>query len=166
MTQSAAINKSKRLIGIEIEIGNRMFLEDLPREFVVSAVKTASEFDGVLDLLKLWDNEEDKQERKEILADIQDMIDDCSQQQQQESTYIRFDDLAKIAQDITKFKDNLRMIVEKKGGIVTLARQTGIPQPSLSRFFSSASMPRKVTLLKISKALNLSAVDIASEWTR
>ncbi|MDD9950632.1 MAG: helix-turn-helix transcriptional regulator [Zetaproteobacteria bacterium] len=166
MTQDSTVNNLRESTGIEIEIGYKMICAGLPREFVTSAVKVAFEFEGVCDLLKLWDKEEDVEERKEILADIQDMVDDCASQKQEEATYIRFDDLAQIAQDVTKFKDNLRLIVEQKGGIGALAQKTGIPQPSLSRFFNSASMPRRVTLLKISKALGLTAVDIATEWAR
>jgi DNA-binding phage protein len=46
------------------------------------------------------------------------------------------------------------------GGITKLAERTGIPQPSLSRFFNSVSMPRKSTLLKIAEALNLTQLEI------
>jgi len=56
--------------------------------------------------------------------------------------------------------------VDKKGGIKKLSTLTGIPQPSLSRFFGSSSMPRRNTLFKIATALNLSGVQIATEWTR
>ena len=79
---------------------------------------------------------------------------------------MRFDDLEQIAKDIQFFKDNLRIIVEKNGGIKNLSKLTGIPQPSLSRFFNSNAMPRRVTLLKIARALNLSQVQIATEWIR
>ena len=61
---------------------------------------------------------------------------------------------------------NNRFIVDTKGGISKLSELTGIPQPSLSRFFYSASMPKRITLLKIAKALNLSQVEIATEWVR
>ncbi len=107
-----------------------------------------------------------KKERGEIVADIQDLIDDCTQKEKVEGVYVRFDDLDAIAKDIRAFKDNLRLIVDSKGGIGQLADLTGIPQPSLSRFFGSASMPRRATLLKIAKALKLSQVQIATEWSR
>ncbi|NJL26013.1 MAG: helix-turn-helix transcriptional regulator [Calothrix sp. SM1_5_4] len=58
------------------------------------------------------------------------------------------------------------MIVDKNGGIKKLAELTGIPQPSLSRFFGGATMPRRATLLKIARALNLSQIEIATEWSR
>ncbi|MGE0174188.1 MAG: hypothetical protein AB7T49_15430 [Oligoflexales bacterium] len=78
------------------------------------------------------------------------------------ATYIRFTDLNKVAVDVQKFKDALRLLVDQKGGLNELSKLTGIPQPSLSRFFGSPSMPRRVTLLKIGRALRLEGVDITS----
>lgn len=78
-----------------------------------------------------------------------------------EDVYVRFDDLDRIASDVRKFKDSLRALVEARGGIGKLAELTAIPQPSLSRFFNTAAMPRRTTLYKIARALNLSQVQIA-----
>jgi hypothetical protein len=50
----------------------------LPSSFVADAVETAFEFEGVYDLMKMWADEKDKKDQDEIIADIQDMIDDCS----------------------------------------------------------------------------------------
>ena len=149
-----------------IEIGHLMNQAGLSKEFVVLAVQTAFEFEGVYDLMKMWSEETDENERNEIVADIQDMIDECSQKEKVEGTYVRFDDLEQIAKHIRSFKDNLRFIVDKNGGIKNLAKLTGIPQSSLSRFFSSNIMPRRITLFKIARALNLSQVQIATEWVR
>jgi DNA-binding phage protein len=149
-----------------IEVGHMMNKAGLPHKFIAAAVETAFEFEGVYNLMKMWVEEADKKERDEIVADIQDLIDDCSQKEKVEGVYIRFDDLEAIAKDVHKFKDNLRMTVEKNGGIKKLAELTGIPQPSLSRFFGSATMPRRATLLKIARALNLSQIEIATEWSR
>jgi DNA-binding phage protein len=149
-----------------MEIGALMHKKGLPSSFVAAAVETAFEFEGVYDLMKMWAVEKDKKEQEEIVADIQDMIDDCSQKEKIEGTYIRFDDLEGIAKNIRTFKDNLRMEIDKQGGLNHLAQLTGIPQPSLSRLFSSPAMPRRNTLLKIAKALNLSQVQIATEWLK
>lgn len=149
-----------------IEIGHQMNQKALSEEFVAKAVQTAFEYEGVYDLMKMWEEETDEEERNEIVADIQDMIDECAQKEKIEGTYVRFDDLNQIAKHIRSFKDNLRIVVEKKGGIKALADLTGIPQPSLSRFFNSNAMPRRVTLLKIARALNLSQIQIATEWVQ
>lgn len=61
-----------------IDIGHEMKKAGLPNSFVVSAVKTAFEFEGVYDLLVLWSKETDAAERDAIVADIQEMIDECS----------------------------------------------------------------------------------------
>lgn len=68
----------------------------------------------------LWAEASDEEEKGEIIADIQEEID--------------------------QFEELPRKVVEKHGGINELSRLSGIPQPSLSRFFNSASMPRRTTL--------------------
>ncbi len=154
-------------VRVEImEIGHQMKKAGLSNPFVAAAVQTAFEFEGVYDLMKIWMEETDQEERDVTVADIQEMIDECSQKEQVEGVYIRFDDLDQIGKNIMNFKDSLRLIVDQNGGIGKLSDLTGIPQPSLSRLFGSASMPRRATLLKIARALNLSQVQIATEWSR
>lgn len=149
-----------------IEIGHKMNLEGLSKQFIASAVQTAFEFEGVYDLMKMWTEENDPVEKNEIVADIQELIDDCSQKEKVDGVYIRFDDLQGIAENIRVFKDSLRLKVDAVGGIGELAKKTGIPQPSLSRFFNSSAIPHRTTLLKIAKALSLSQVEIATEWMK
>jgi hypothetical protein len=48
---------------------------------------------------------------------------------------VRLNDLETIAKDIRSFKDNLLDIVIQKGSVSHLSKLSGIPQPSLSRFF-------------------------------
>lgn len=148
------------------EIGTAMKKEGLASSFIVSAVLTALEFEGVYDLMKLWSEEGNKNEKNEILADIQEMIDECTQKEKKDRAYIRFDDLDQIALNIRRFKDKLREVVDAQGGVQKLAEQTGIPQPSLSRFFNSNTMPRRTTLYKIATAMGISEVEIATEWSR
>jgi DNA-binding phage protein len=148
------------------EVGTEMRQCGLPDTFVADAIRTAMEFDGVRELVMTWHDEAEAAERAEVIADIQDMIDDCRQSSSDEAVYIRFDDLEAIANDIRSFKNELLQIVNQHGGITKLAALTDIPQPSLSRFFNTDSMPRRGTLLKIAKALDLDAIKIATEWTR
>jgi DNA-binding phage protein len=138
----------------------------LSKNFVAAAFHTALEFEGVYDLMKMWSEEEDSSEQGEIIADIQELIEDCSQKEKIERAYIKFDDLESIAKNIRAYKDKLREKVDSSGGVQKLSELTGIPQPSLSRFFNSNAMPRRTTLYKIAKALNLSEVDISTEWSR
>jgi len=142
------------------EIATEMKKKRLHADFIAAAVETATEFEGVYDLMKLWINEKDARERNEIVADIQDMIQDCEQQDRNEAPSIRFNDLEAVGKNIRAFKDSLLHAVTEKGGIKRLSELTHIPQPSLSRFFNSASMPHRSTLLKIAKALKLDAVKI------
>ena len=148
------------------EIATQMKTAKLTSNFVSQAVQTAIEFEGVYDLMKIWAAETDPKEKNETIADIQDMIDDCAQTERVDAPYVKFNDLDAIAKDIRKFKDSLLVEVNNKGGLTKLAELTEIPQPSLSRFFNSGSMPRRLTLLKIAKALKLDAVKMATEWSR
>ena len=147
-------------------ISHKMKMADLPSEFISSAIRTALRYEGVADLIFLWDREKDVRERNEIIADIQELIDDCSQLSKEEYRYIKLNDLDQVRNHIREFKDELLKVVNKAGGISELSRITHIPQPSLSRFFNSNAMPRRRTLLKIAEALNLDAVRINMHWAR
>lgn len=50
----------------------------LTDEFVAEAIKTALHYEGVAELVELWDKETDASERSEIIADLQEMIEACS----------------------------------------------------------------------------------------
>lgn len=140
-----------------IEIGYHMKQVGLPKEFIASAIHTAFDVSAVFELVRQWFKEADQKVRESIMERIQSFL-----RQNGPEAKIRFDDLDKIAQNIRLFKDNLRLVVDENGGIKRLAELTGIPQPSLSRFFSTTTMPRRATLLKISRALNMSHVDIVT----
>lgn len=133
--------------------------------FIVNAVKTALEFEGVADLMELWMEEDDEKLRDEIVADIQEMIEDCAPKEKTEEIYIKFNDLDAIAKNIRAFKDSLYQLVIDRGGISRLSELTGIPQPSLSRFFNSNAMPRRSTVLKIAKVLDLDKLKIDILWS-
>jgi len=102
----------------------------------------------------MWNDEPQQSERDEIIADIQELVEDYNQKELVEdynqkewveAVYVRFDDLETIGKDIRAFKDNLRALVDKHGGLTQLAQKIEVPQPSLSRFFNSGSMPRRNT---------------------
>ncbi|MGB0678930.1 MAG: helix-turn-helix domain-containing protein [Polyangiales bacterium] len=162
---SAVAKKGGHLQEI-LSIATAMSQAGLPERFVADAVKTAIDFEGVYDLMCMWQAEEEAKERDAIVADLQDLIDDCRGTRQGKATTIRFDDLEAIARDVRTFKTALLTIVNQRGGVTAVARQIGMPQPSLSRFFNTDSIPRRSTLLRIAEALDLSAVHVASKWMR
>jgi DNA-binding phage protein len=145
------------------EIALRMKKSDLSDEFVTAAIKTALHYEGIAELVELWDQETDASEQNEIIADIQEMIEACSCSEITEYSCIKFNDLEMIAKHIRQFKDSLLALVSEAGGLKMLSEKTKIPQPSLSRFFNSNAMPQRVTLLKIAKALHLTEVKIDAE---
>lgn len=140
---------------------------ELERSFIVAAFDLARVDQGVFDLMKLW-FDASSEARDDIIADIQDSIDDYADAPPApvQKPYIPFDQLDGIARDVTSFKARLRRIVEQHGGVSAVARKAGIPQPSLSRMLNSASMPRRATLYKIANALKLPETEIATEWFR
>jgi DNA-binding phage protein len=147
-------------------IGAQMSDAGLPPEFVRDAVRTATEYKGVYHMMVYWRDAAEAEERKQTIADIKDMIDDCRQRSRKGEAYVKHKHLGDIAANIMRFKDGLRQKVDGQGGVVELAKRTGIPQPSLSRFFNSASRPRRTTLVKIAKALGLDESQIVTEWSK
>jgi hypothetical protein len=73
-------------------IGAEMKKVGFPDNFIVAAVTTANDFEGVFNLLRMWANASDPAERDAIVSDIQELIDDCAQPEKVEGVYVRFDD--------------------------------------------------------------------------
>lgn len=166
---SIVLKKSSSAASLQMElfsIAFKMKESGLADLFIVNAVRTALNLDGAADLMRLWVKENDNAERDEIIADLQDLIDASNQFGKSEEMYIKFNDLEAIAKDIRGFKDSLYQEVIKRGGVSKLSELTGIPQPSLSRFFNSNSMPRRATVLAIAKALDLGGVVLDVKWSK
>ena len=141
----------------------------LGSNFIVAASELARTDQGVFDLMALWlDTAGNAAERGEIVADIQESIDDYQDAPSAplRKPYINFDKLDDVAQQVMAKKAKLREIIDRNGGVSAVAQKTGIPQPSLSRMLSSPSIPRRSTLYRIANALNLPETDIVTEWSR
>jgi transcriptional regulator with XRE-family HTH domain len=159
-------NGEKRRVD-SFEVAAAMREAGLPDAFIVDAIAAARESGGVRGLLGMWlETNETDSERNEIEADIQDLIDDLTQPVgPREEVYVRFDDLEWIAKHIMEFKNSLlAKLGDEDVSLTELSNRTGMPVSSLSRFFNSASMPRRGTLLKIAKAVGFSGVEIATDW--
>lgn len=152
------------LASIMVEMKNA----GVDHELIVSASELARVDQGVYDLMALWmDASSDPSERDEIIADLQDSLDDYADAPQEpvHKPYIKYDRLEDVGQRILAEKSKLRDIIDRHGGVSAVAQKSGIPQPSLSRMLSSASIPRRSTLYKIANALGLSEEDIVMEWS-
>lgn len=137
------------------EIVTLMSKSGLPVEFIDKAALLANVYEGAYDLMKLWANETEQDEKDQIIADLQEEIDSKEEAHNRvfKSAKINFDELDKNIKDVLAFKKGLRVLVDNWGGVSKLAQVTGIPQPSLSRFFNSGSLPRNTTIYKIMEAL-------------
>ena len=143
----------------------KMEEEGLSQDFVLKLFYLAPKYEGFRDLLNLWLQESDQKEKDEIIADLQDEIEEFQNAEIVKSQhYIHFDNLELIAQDVLEFKKYLRIEIDRWGGISKLSAATGIPIPSLSRFLNTPSLPRRITLEKIAKALKLKESDLLSKW--
>lgn len=154
-----------KLASIMVEM-NRVGLDS---NFIVAASELARTDQGAFDLMAMWlDTAGDAAERSEIVADIQESIDDYQDAPSAplKKPYINFDKLDDVAQQVMAKKAKLREIIDRNGGVSAVAQKTGIPQPSLSRMLSSPSIPRRSTLYRIANALNLPETDIVTEWSR
>jgi DNA-binding phage protein len=149
-----------------LDILNEMRHQGLESAFIYSLMENCQCFVGLTGLMELWFEETDSKERNEIIADLQEALDDIQSapQKPENRPYLRFDDLEEIKSDVIGFKQRLRVEVDRQGGISNLSRKTGIPQASLSRLFASASMPRRTTLFKIARALELPETAIGFKW--
>lgn len=137
--------------------------------FIVAASELARTDQGVYDLMALWlDAKGDDAERDEIIADLQDSIDDYQDAPSSplKKPYIRYEQLDDVGDRIREEKARLRELIDQHGGVTAVAKKAGIPQPSLSRMLNSASIPRRTTLYKIANALDLPETEIVMEWTR
>ncbi len=148
------------------EIATLMKQSGLEDKFIANAVEIGIYYEGVFDLFDLWADEEDQGDRDQIVSDIQDEIAEYKEQPRApiKKPYIEYNHLDMIAKDVAGFKAHLKTVVDRWGGVTKLAKETRIPQPSISRFFSSSSMPRRTTLYKIAEALNLSEKEIITDW--
>jgi transcriptional regulator with XRE-family HTH domain len=148
------------------EIAAEMKKCGLSAHFIASAVEFAKIYEGGFDLFELWSSEESTDERDLIIADLQHEVEEWEDQVQSvvKKPYVSFDHLDFIGKDVRGFKDRLKSSIDKWGGVSKLAKETGIPQPSLSRMLGSNSMPRRTTIYKIANALGLSEKEIITEW--
>jgi DNA-binding phage protein len=140
----------------------------LPTQFIFDAQKVAQLDQGVFDLMEMWLAAKKQDDRDEVVADIQEVVEDYVEAPPQplEKPRISFDELDKVASQVMDFKKKLRDLIDRHGGVSAVARKSGIPQPSLSRMLNSATMPRRTTLYRIANALDVSEAEIATEWTR
>lgn len=144
-----------------IQVLKKMIEERLPDIFIFDALRYSIQYEGIYELIQMWYQESNIDEKNEIIADIQDLIDDC-QVTEKKVISIDFNDLDEINKNLREFKNALLLLIDKKGGLKVLSEKTGIPQPSLSRLFNSSSVPQRTTLLKIKTFLGVDKIEIDS----
>jgi len=136
-------------------IGVEMIDAGLPSSFVLRVIELAKESEGVEDLVYLWAEAPDEDERREIEAELHGTIEDrepAGPAHRVESV----DAGDHLLDQRRAMKEHLRQLVEQRGGVTNVARRAEMPQPSLSRLLNSLSEPRPATLLRLAQAMDLS----------
>jgi DNA-binding phage protein len=140
----------------------------LPAPFIAAAMDLAWQEQGAYELMELWSERKPGKERDEIVADLQEAVEDWAEAPPNPALKPRvaFDQLGGIVRSVAAHKRRLRELIDRHGGVSAVARKSGIPQPSLSRLLSSASMPRRSTLYRIANALGVEESEIVTKWVR
>lgn len=146
------------------EYAVKMKGEGLPILFVGEASLLAQVDQGAYELLELWAESDSVEEKNQLVADLQDLIDDQQLQGIEPRPKISVKAFEEVSRKIAEHKSKLRELIDRHGGVSKAARLTGIPQPSLSRMLNSGSMPRRTTLVKIAKGLQIDESKIIGEW--
>jgi DNA-binding phage protein len=140
------------------QVASKMKASGLPDTFIAGALKLSQESRGAYELMVMWQDAENSHERDEIIADIQELLDDAHTHPSQpiKKPYLKFSELENVVNRVLVAKQRVRELIDRHGGVCKVAELSGIPQPSLSRMLNSASMPRRTTLYRIAEALNIS----------
>ena len=141
----------------------------LPTNFIAGWLELADHDKGMFELGELWHEESSEEERDELVVAIQELLDEAAELPNRtvEKPRMSFDQLDEVAEAIIEHKRKLRETIDRDhGGVSAAAAKIGMPQPSLSRFLSSASMPRRSTLYRIARGLGLDEAEIVTEWVR
>ena len=97
------LKKSKEQI--IYSIAAKMSETGLPPKFVKRSVDLAFEYDGIFDLFVLWQEEDNIEEKNQIIADIEEHVEDIqsyepSTQHKTKLPKINFDEIELIGTDI------------------------------------------------------------------
>jgi DNA-binding phage protein len=135
-------------------IGVEMVDAGLPSAFVLRVLELARESEGVEDLVHLWAEAPDADERREVEAALQGAIED----REPGGPAIEVTSAGgaeRLLEQRRRHKEHLRRLVEASGGVSAVARRAGMPQPSLSRLLNAMSELRPATLGRLADALGL-----------
>ncbi len=136
-------------------------------DFLVTVLELSRTQTPFYKMLQLW-SESASHEREEIMADLEEMVEEFQNRPTTpvELPYVSMDKLSSIANKVVEYKKFLKERVAKHGGVSAVTKKCKMSQPSLSRFLNSASLPRKTTLEKLAKALELTQKEMTFEWIK
>lgn len=149
------------------KIASEMAQAKLPAGFIAKAVQVAIESKSGLDILLLWDEADTQEFKNRVVILLEKFfadLDDFETTKTYEANIKSENEIDELTQKVLDYKKWLREVVNKWGGISKLSKTIGVSQPSISDFFRSASMPKKVTVDKIVNALNLKDKNAYPSW--
>lgn len=137
-----------------VEIGNEMVVAGLPAAFVLRVLELAGESEGVEDLVRLWAEAPDSDEREEVEAELHEALED-REGGARDLRIASAEQADRLLATRLAWKQHLRKLVEDRGGVSAVARRAEMPQPSLSRLLNTPSEPRPATLARLATAMEL-----------
>jgi hypothetical protein len=147
------------------EYAMKMKQEGIPSLFIGQALVLARVDQGAYELMELWAESDSSSNKDELIADLQELLDDHRELSGVKTAGpIPGGAIESVSTKIAQHKRKLRNLIDQRGGVTKAARLTGIPQPSLSRMLNSGSMPRKSTLHRIARGLEIDESEIVAEW--
>ena len=140
------------------KIASEMAEAKLPAQFIAKAVQVAIESKSGLDILLLWEEADTQDFKNRVVILLEKFftdLEDFEATKTYEANIKSENEIDELTQKVLDYKKWLREVVNKWGGISKLSKTIGVSQPSISDFFRSASIPKKVTVDKIVNAINL-----------
>lgn len=139
------------------DIARLMLKAGIQPRWVDATLALARTSEGVGDLMLLWASAETDEDRDGTIECLQELLDD--HEPPVIAPLIRSHrELNATGARLRSYKEALRTLIDAKGGVSAVARQGGLPQPSLSRLLSSGAWPRASTLNRLAQGLG---VDVA-----
>jgi hypothetical protein len=154
------------------EIYKKMLLSNLPAVFVDRTAKLAREYEGIFDLMYMWNEELSDEEKDEIIADIQDLLDDEEREPPEyiiDFSKVDCDVIENIIVSLLMWKAYIKMCINKSDwGLDRLSVETGIPIAALNRCFNinTKSLIKYGMFKKIIKVLKLDNLDFVYDYRR
>lgn len=149
------------------QMGAEMVQAGLSPDFVHETIELARRSRAGFELMSLWTEADTPAFKGKVVVSLQSLLDDEAELGELQEPLVQpitHRQADALVTKIRQYKDWLRGRVDRWGGVTKLATATGMPQPSVSEFFRSNSLPKRTTIERIRLAIGLSEQESVPEW--